>query len=330
MVKVPDIYFLPEWGKYFETQEQHGKWTSFEFKNSLGHISYQFISRPVPVDTGAAVYFDIITPYGFSGPIILECQEGRRQELVRQYDQAFQQYCEEQGIVTEYVRFNPWIRNVVDFEQLYSFRHNGDMIYIDLTVTDFFMDEFSPKTRTQVRKAQKNNVEIEFDFTGETADEFHRLYNITAKRNNITNEYYLFSEEFLRNSFEVFKGKQFLLNAKYEGTYISSSLILHYGDYMHSHLTGNDPDFFQLAGNSLIQYEACRWGIKNGKKEFQLGGTAPFENLHRFKRGFTKTKALDLVIGKKIRLQETYDELVEIKKNSDGIKVMEYFPLYRG
>ncbi|ANU10169.1 hypothetical protein BBH88_07570 [Planococcus antarcticus DSM 14505] len=330
MANVPDIYFLPEWGKYFETQEEQGKWTMFEFKNDLGHINYQFIARPVPVDTGAITYYDIITPYGFSGPIVLECQEGKRQELVAEYDSAFQQYCEENNIVTEYVRFNPWIQNVKNFEHLYSFRNNGDMIYIDLTVEDFFMDEFSPKSRTQVRKAQKNNVEIELDFTGETVGEFHRLYDITAKRNGINNDYYLFSEEFFQKSFEIFKGKQFLLNAKYEGEYISSSLILHYGDYMHSHLTANDPDYFHLAANSLIQYEACRWGIENNKKEFQLGGTAPYENLHRFKKGFTKTKALDLVIGKKIRLQKTYDQLVDRKMENGGIKVMGYFPLYRG
>lgn len=330
MVNVPDIYFLPEWGKFFEDKEENGKWALFEFKNDVGHIFYQFIVREIPLDTGDVVYHDIITPYGFSGPVILACREGDRKQLVAQYDEAFQHYCEENNIVTEFVRFNPWIQNVEDFEHLYSFRHTSDMIYIDLTVNDFFMDEFSPKTRTQVRKAQKNNVEIEFDFTGETVDEFHRLYNITASRNQISNEYYLFSEEFFRESFKVLKGRQFLVNAKYEGKYISSSLILHYGDYIHSHLTGNDPDYFHLAGNSLIQYEACRWGIENGKKEFQLGGTAPYANLHRFKKGFTKTKALDLVVGKKIRLQEAYDHLVNIKTQSGDIKVMDYFPLYRG
>ena len=329
MVKVPDIYFLPEWGKFFESKEQNGKSTLFEFENDLGHVFYQFILREIPLETDGT-YYDIITPYGFSGPVILNCKEGKRQELVAQYDEAFQQYCEEHNIVAEYVRFSPWIGNIKDFEHLYSFRHTSDMIYIDLTVKDFFMDEFSPKTRTQVRKAQKNNVEIEFDFTGETVGEFHRLYDITAKRNGISNEYYLFSEEFFQDSFKVFEGNQFLLNAKFEGKYISSSLILHYGNYMHSHLTGNDPDFFHLAGNSLIQYEACRWGIEHDKKEFQLGGTAPYENLHRFKKGFTKTEALDLVSGQKIRLQEAYDELVELKKQSVGIEVMGYFPLYRG
>ena len=330
MVVMPDIYFLSEWGKYFEPKEREGKWTLFEFKHELGQVHYQFIIRPIPLPAGDVMYYDTITPYGFSGPVILECQEGKRGELVAEYDKAFQQYCDEQKIVTEYVRFNPWIGNSRDFEPLYMLRNHGDIMYVDLTVRDFFMDEFSPKTRTQVRKAQKNNVEIEFDFTGASAGEFHKLYELTAKKNQIDDPYYLFSEEFLRDSFPALNGRQFLLNAKYEGKYISSCFVVHYGEYMHSHLTANDPEYFHLAGNSLVHYEACRWGVENGKKEFQLGGTSSDENLYRFKRGFTKTAPLDLWIGRKIRNQEAYTLLTEIKQKCDGISRTEYFPLYRG
>lgn len=330
MVAVPDIYFLTEWGKYFETKEKQGELTLFEFTHELGVIHYQFIMRPIPLPTGNVEYFDTITPYGFSGPVILECQEDKRQELVAEYDKAFQQYCDERNIVTEYVRFNPWIGNSKDFGPLYLLRNHGDMMYIDLTVNDFFMDEFSPKARTQVRKAQKNNVEIEFDFTGASAGEFHRLYALTSKKNQIDDPYYSFSEEFLHDSFAALDGRQFLLNAKYEGKCISSCFIVHHGEYMHSHLTANDPEFFRLAGNSLVHYEACRWGVENGKKEFQLGGTSSDENLYRFKRRFTKTEPLDLLIGRKIRNQKAYDLLTGIKQQRDGIGNTEYFPLYRG
>lgn len=330
MPDVPDIYFLSEWGKYYEAKEKEGEWTIFEFRNDLGHISYSFILRPIPLAAKDVVYRDIITPFGFSGPVILACEEGKRKELVDQYDKAFQQYCEEHGIVAEYVRFNPWIENSKDFESLYHFRDHGDMMYVDLTVGDFFMDEFSPKARTQVRKAQKNKVEIEFDFTGSSVGEFLQLYELTAQRNQITDPYYLFSEEFLLGSFEALKGRQFLLNAKYEGQYISSCFVVHHGEYMHSHMTANNPDFFHLAGNSLVHYEACRWGVENRKRQFQLGGTSSDENLYRFKRGFTKTPTLNLLIGMKIRNQKAYDQLVELKKQSEGLQMMNYFPLYRG
>ena len=143
----PDIYFLPEWGEFFETKEKKGKSTIFELKNEIGHVFYQFILREIPIVLGTEKYYDIITPYGFSGPVILHSLPGKRGELVKKFNDEFQQFCEEKNIVTEYVRFNPWIQNLSDFTNVYNLRNNGCTIYIDLTVPDFFMEEFSAKAR---------------------------------------------------------------------------------------------------------------------------------------------------------------------------------------
>lgn len=328
-VQVPDIYFLPEWGKFFETKEAGGKWRLFETKSEKGHVFYQFIVRPISVQGDSSVFFDIITPYGFSGPVLLECAEGQRSQLAAEFQEQFQLFCEENNIVSEYIRFNPWVQNRLDFKDYYNFRDNGHTLYIDLTGKDYFMEQFSSASRRQVRKAIKNNVSIKLDFTGKSASEFHRLYMLTAEKNKI-DDYYLFSEESLKASFEIFGGKQFFIHAVHEGQYISSSLILHHGDYMHYHLAANDPQAYPLAGNSLVISEACRWGVENSKKEFHLGGAGSDKNLFRFKRNFTKTQPLELLMGKKIRMKDAYDQLSEAKKTKQGIKYADYFPLYRG
>ena len=329
VTSIPDIYFLPEWGNFFETKEQEGKAQVFEINHEWGHVYYQFIVRPVPVQMEGLTYYDTITPYGFSGPIILSGDPEKKQQLAELFNEAFQKYCDEHRIVTEYIRFNPWLNNRLDFEQFYQFRDNGHTLYIDLTVDDFFMDQFASVARRQVRKAWKNNVEIEIDTTGESVAEFHRLYMLTAEKNQIA-PYYMFSEESLRRSFERFSGKQFLISAKHEGRYISSSLMLHHGDYLHYHLAANDPEFYSLAGNSLVIHEACRWGVEHGKKQLHLGGAGNDENLYRFKRNFTKTEPLELMMGKKVRNQEAYDQLVEAKLKNEQIQIPGYFPLYRG
>lgn len=331
MTNFPDIYFLPEWGKAYEVKEENGELRIFELENELGHVFYQFIVRPIPLNYGSTTYYDTITPFGFSGPIILKCKEGKNEELATLFNEEFQKYCEKNNIVTEYVRFNPWLKNLQDFQKYYSLRNNGITQFIDLTVDDFFMDEFSSPTRSQVRKARKNNVEIEYDFTGARSKEFHRLYGFLAKKRNIDNDYYLFSEEFLKDSFKQLKGKQFIIYAKHEGKYISAAYVIHHGDYIHYHLAANDPAFLHLAGNSLIMYEICRWGVEHGKKELHLGGTGGDEQLFKFKKKFTKTEPLNLLMGKKIRNEEVYQTLVNYKKtNGGGIKNPDYFPLYRG
>ncbi|WP_158599100.1 GNAT family N-acetyltransferase [Planococcus salinus] len=330
MTMIPDIYFLPEWGKSYEAKEKDGELRIFEFENELGHVFYQFIIRPIPLSCGNTTFYDTITPFGFSGPIILRCKEGENEKLAVLFNEAFQKYCEENKIITEYVRFNPWLKNLQDFKEIYSLRNNGITQYIDLTVEDYFMEEFSSASRRQVRRAQKNDVEIEFDFTGTNVKEFHRLYGLLAKRRNIDNEYYLFSEEFLQESFDLLEGKQFIIFAKHGGKYTSAAYILHHGDYMHYHLAANDPEYFHLAGNSLIIYEACRWGVEQGKKELHLGGTSGDEQLYRFKKNFTRTEPLDLLMGKKVRNKEVYEMLVDYKQKQSGIQNPDFFPLYRG
>jgi serine/alanine adding enzyme len=326
-VEVPDIFLMPEWGKAYESQD-HGESRIFELKNEIGHVYYQFVLRPVPILAEGTSYYDTITPFGQGGPVILNCQPGKKAELAALFDQEFQAYCEQHNIVSEYIRFNAWLKNIEDFKDIYSIDNRGITMYIDLTVNDFFMDEFKSSTRQQVRRALKNNVEIEYDFTGSSVQEFHRLYQIMAKRNNVP-EYYLFSEELLRKSFSLLEGKQFIIYVKHEGVNISAALFAHHGEYLHYHLAANDPDFFRLAGNSLILNEGCRWGVENGKKELHLGG-ASTEALYRFKRGFTKTEPLDILTGKKIRNPEAYRMLSDIKAGSEGIENPGHFPLYRG
>src|SRR5690606_10786356 len=88
---IPDIFFLPEWGKAYESQD-HGENCIFEFRNGKGHVFYQFIKRPIPIDAGGMQFYDTITPFGQSGPLIVECEKGKEKELADAFDGAFQVY----------------------------------------------------------------------------------------------------------------------------------------------------------------------------------------------------------------------------------------------
>lgn len=321
---IPDIFFLPEWAGAYESQDG-GVAQVFEFEHSLGRIQYTFIKRIVPGTTG---YFDTITPFGLNGPLITECEAGREKELAAAFDGAFEQYCRDHRIIAEYIRFNPWIGNIQHFGEFYGIDKRGIAMYVDLSTDDYFMDEFKSGTRQQVRRALKNGVTIEYDFTGETLDDFCRIYELMAQRNSIP-EYYLFSKEFLEDSFRSLAGNQFIINAIHEGTRISTALMVHHGDYVHYHLAANDPAYFKFAANSLVISEACRWGVDNGKKQLHLGG-ASTEALYRFKSGFTKTEPLDILTGKKIRNAAVYEKISRAKTAAEPDTNTGHFPIYRG
>ena len=321
---IPDIFFLPEWARAYESQD-HGVAELFEFQNTLGRVHYTFIKRRVP---GNADYWDAITPFGLNGPLITDCRPGREKELAEAFDKAFQTHCEDNNIIAEYIRFNPWIGNIEPFREFYGIDMRGIAMYVDLSSGNYFMDEFKSGTRQQVRRALKNDVTIEFDFTGETLADFSRIYQLMAQKNSIP-EYYLFTEEFLADSFRTLAGKQFIINALHDGKRISTALMVHHGDYLHYHLAANDPAYFKFAANSLVLSEACRWGTANGKTQLHLGG-ASTEPLFRFKSGFTKTEPLEILTGKRIRNPEVYERISKAKIAADPETDTHHFPVYRG
>jgi hypothetical protein len=327
MNKYPDIYFLPEWGKLFQEHDK-GKIDIFNFKCSLGTVYYQFIKRKIPLKLKGMQYWDTVTTYGFNGPVILECEKSKKKFLVLEFNQAFQQYCMDNQLVSEYIRFNPWLKNHLDFDKFYEAEYNNYTLFTDLTTTDFFMDEFSSKIRNLVRKAIKNGVKIKFDFIGSTIEDFQRLYRLMIQKNEVS-DYYLFKTEFLKKTFKVLKKNQFIIYGIYQGEIISSAIFLHHNDYVHYHLSANDPLFYPLNANSLILYEACKWGKKNKKKQLHLGGAFTKE-LFAYKKQFTKNGICDYYIGKKIRNKKIFDDLVALRSNHDPIKNKDYFPLYRG
>ena len=285
-MELPDIYFEPVWGELNAQLEENGRYDQFVFKNEKGNVYYHFICRPVEYLVDGIQYFDTITPYGFNGPIILECEADQRQALAQDFNAAFDEYCQDNRLIAEYIRFSPWLRNHEDFNSIYTLRDNNQTFGIDLKCHDFFTEEFCSKCRNNVRKAQKSHVEIEFDFSGKSLDDFVRLYSFMAERNQISDTY-RFSREYIARTLDYCKENAFFVNAYFEGNIISSELILQSKHYLHGHLLGNDYTYNGLCSDSLITYELCRWGKENGKEMVHIGGAAT-ESLKKYKMKYTR------------------------------------------
>lgn len=318
----PDIYFEPFWGKLNAALEKGGRYGEFVYEDENGSVLYHYILRPVEFLLDGEQYYDTITPYGFSGPVILECREGAREELAGAFEKAFDAHCRERRIVAEYVRFCPWLFNDRDFGRFYTLRDNGKTFGIDLT-GDFLHEEFARDRCRNIQKAVRKGVTVEFDFEGTSVPEFLRLYRLMAERNQIDASY-RFSEGFIRGTMEYCGKNAFFVNGRYEGRLISSSLYLMSAQYLHAHLLGNDSAYFGLNADQILISEACRWGKEHGKKVLHLGG-AHTAGLIRYKSEFTKKCVYDFRIGTKIRNPEIYERLVRAKGEANP----SYFPAYR-
>src|SRR5690606_41134865 len=164
----------PSYGKLYEDIES-GKCEYFEFNHELGNISYVFLKRSI-----CEGLYDIVSPYGYGGPVIRVSKKGREKELVKEFQKEFSKYCEEQNIITEFVRFHPILENHRNFEEIYEIEYSRKTVGTNLSkYDDPFNDEFSKSCRKNVRNALNKGVSFQVTEKPEDISEFKKIYYST-------------------------------------------------------------------------------------------------------------------------------------------------------
>jgi|SRR5690625_1549495 len=322
-----DIYFEKNYGKLYESIED-GESYVFEYSNSFGRIHHTFIKREIPLTINRKTYFDLITPYGYGGPLIVECHDRHKNQLVNDFEKAFQQYCIDYDIVSEFVRFHPIVDNAKDFKECYevSFLRNTVGTNLD-NYNDPFQSEFSKSCRKNIRKALRNGISYKITEAPKDIDQFKKIYYSTMDRNNAT-DYYYFNDEYFDKCLELFKNNILLVESVYKGQTIAMGFYFIYGDTIHIHLSGTLSEYLHLSPAYILRYGVTEWGKENGYRVIHHGGgrTNDIEDsLYTFKKQFGKNTDFEFYIGKKIWNKKIYEELCENNKPRDEA----FFPAYR-
>lgn len=323
-----DIYFTDNYCKIYEDNGD-GELKTFVLDEEEGVIVYKFLKRKIPLKIGDKVYFDITTPYGYGGPLIIQSNNVER--LVQKFKIRFEKYCKDNNIITEFVRFHPLLKNYSNLNEYMEIKYIRDTIAIRLEDEEQIWNDIDPKCKNKIRKAQKNNVNIDICEDETYLEEFLHLYDLTMRKNNAL-EYYFFNKEFFLNTFKNLRGNIYNFRSIYNDKCICSALIMKYGKYIHYHFSGSALEYKNLQANNLLLYEVALWGLKQGCEYFHLGGgySGNEDNLFKFKSSFSKNGRTNFFIGKKIHNQKLYDLLVEKKRLEHKIINVSYFPLYRG
>ncbi len=267
------------------------------------------------------ICFDFSTPYGYGGWLIEGDGTG---ELFREYEA----WIREKGIISEFVRFHPMIRNHEPCTGFYETVRMGEVVHIDLTTPEEVWAGFTAKNRNVIRKAMKNGVVIRNGQTAEMYATFREIYNETMDEDG-AEPYYYFEEPFYRSLREDLPGNARVFQAEKDGKVIASSVLLNCNGRMNYHLSGSLREYRTLAPTNLLLYEAARWGCMNGCRTLYLGGGVGSceDNLFRFKRAFNRGALNHFFVGKKIYDPEKYRMLVSLRTE---IRDEGYFPKYRG
>lgn len=321
-----DIYFEPNYGKLYEDIE-NGESVVFKHESSYGKIQHTFIKREIPLKVTNEVYYDIITPYGYGGPIVLEANN--KELLVKEFEEQFEKYCYKNNIVSEFVRFHPVIQNNQDFQNVYDISSVRNTVGTNLEdYDDPFQEEFSKSCRKNVRRALRNDVSYKITEKPNDIKSFLEVYYSTMDR-KAAQDYYYFDNNYFDKALEYFRDNIIIVEAIYEEKTIAMGFYFVYNNYIHTHLSGTLSEYLHLSPAYVLRYALTEWGKGNGYHLIHHGGGTsddPEDSLYKFKKQFGKNTEFEFHIGKRKWNQEIYDLLC---KENDVDKDTDFFPAYR-
>ncbi len=265
--------------------------------------------------------FDFATPYGYGGWLI----EGEdTDEMFSQYEE----WCLNNNIVSEFVRFHPVLKNHMFVGNRYDVLGLGETITMDLYTPEIIWANITSKNRNMIRKAEKNGIEIKRGQFSELYEAFREIYNATMDKDN-ADSYYYFGKEFYESILNDLRDNAQIFYAVYDNKIIAASIMLTANGKMNYHLSGSVREYANLAPTNLLLYEAACWGNLNECKTLYLGGGVGSgeDSLFKFKKAFYRGDDLNrFYIGRKIFDQDKYNQLVDMR---DELFEGSYFPKYR-
>lgn len=321
-----DIYWLSGYVKAFQIHGDGEPLLFYYEKNGTRGINV-VMKRDVAKDEHfkdmipQGQYFDFATPYGYGGWII----EG---EDIKDIFDAYSAWLKRNGIISEFVRFHPLIKNHEKCKNYYEVIQLGEVVHMDLDSPELIWSNITSKNRNMIRKAIKNDIQIFNGRFPEIFEEFRTIYNDTMDRDS-AEEYYYFGEEFYESVLKDLPHNSQVFWAEKDGKVVAASIIIGANGRINYHLSGSIREFGSLAPGNLILYSVALWGCANGYETFYLGGGVGSgeDSLFKYKRSFYKGELNHFFIGKNIYDQEKYDELIRLRND---IQNSGFFPKYRG
>lgn len=266
-------------------------------------------------------WFDLSTPYGYGGFLV----DG---ENYVEVSEAYDNYCRQQGFVSEFVRFQLFSKHQPYYSGISETYTHNVVRTLELSI-DEILGDFEHKVRKNLKRAANSHLRVEIDTTGSRLDEFLNIYYGTMDRTNAAEKFF-FSREFFQMLSEM-NGNYAYLYVSSEGQVISTELVLYGSENCYSFLGGTNRDYFHLRPNDFLKFEIIKWAKDLGLKRFILGGGyGDDDGIFKYKKSLAPNGVCDFYVGKKIFNEEKYKKLVAMRIiSSKTDSETDYFPKYR-
>jgi hypothetical protein len=160
-------------------------------------------------------------------------------------------------------------------------RHTLDL----MNSPDDIFRTFRKGTKSAIKKAEKEDIEIRISSSEDSIIEFYRLNCITRKFHGLPPQ----PQSFFRATYRhiLKRGLGIVILASYRGTDIAGSVFFHFGDKAVYKYGASRREFQDLRANNLIIWNSINHYLEKGCTHFCFGRTEPEnEGLRVFKNGW--------------------------------------------
>ena len=144
---------------------------------------------------------------------------------------------------------------------------------------------FRDSTKRNIRKAIKQNVEVQASNSLDSLREYYRLHCITRKRHGLPPQPFYYFEEVYKHILSKNNGTVVL--ALHDGKVIAGAVFFQFGRKAIFKYGASDKAYDQYRPSNLVMWHAIRWYAKNGYTSLCFGKSEPNNyGLLQFKDGW--------------------------------------------
>lgn len=299
-----DIYYLADYVNLYKNKICEPQ--CFIYKSQENIFFYPFIKRSIP----KTKYYDIVTPYGYGGPIVKDDEK----EFLLTALNNFSNYIKENSIICEQIKFHPLLNNyqLLDALNFYKIYKACDTVTIDCAnEIDYMWSKIYKKSnKEKIKKIQNQKAQINFCSDKKSIIKFIEIYNNNLKSIKAQKKYF-FNHEYYDSILNNLNKNFFIAHLQIDGEILASQLVIFDKYYGHTHLQGTTIKGKKLGVTNLLKHEVIIKAKELKLKYLHFGGgrtNDQNDSLLKFKKSFSN-KLSEFYIGEKIYNESLYDEL---------------------
>lgn len=259
-----DIYFNKDYARLY------GEVFEFEFCKK----GFEFKTIGIKERIENSEFFDLQSPYGYSGFFCNSCDESFIKEALN----ALHQKAQSEKIIAFFLRFHPFDEALSLYEKYLNFYSVNKKVIIVSTKSTLqeIRSNYSPRIKSYVNKARKELDLLVVDKENkEDLSEFKSLYDETMRRNE-AESFYFFTQDYF-NNFAKFK-ESLIIKASFKGKNLAFASFFLGKDFAYYHLSANTNEknanlacldyFFELCSAKGISFALLGGGVKDDDNLF--------------------------------------------------------------